>query len=389
MKHQDKSNSLLEKVQHIIKNLCDKGGGSIALLSWLSIVLSVLFDQCRQEYWFPELELIFHRQPEEFSNLGTFIFAIWAVSITFIVFFLGVVNDRRYGIRIIDIVLVGRNAYVNLVCKAIAFLAELIVMLWAVLYCREITITVCLYMQIVWMVYFFWMVCSAMSEKTIHNKVVEEAVCRLEENGQMGRLLYKMIQNIPYEDITEVEHIFDIFGKIGMAERKFKRNKDRIVCDLAGKLTGYMMERVDNRGRALSIIGEWIEILEKNKDKYNEYIKYGIVEGIIDRNYESYCPDIEDVFDLAVTTSENRREMIIWALTYSFFGMDKAEQKYRVFMLTGILKEMVSPPLNEKDAAFLFHIWTSFYEEDDMHSEFVDLNLKRLWKLMGGSENES
>ena len=120
MKHQDKSNSLLEKVQHIIKNLCDKGGGSIALLSWLSIVLSVLFDQCRQEYWFPELELIFHRQPEEFSDLGTFIFAIWAVSITFIVFFLGVVNDRRYGIRIIDIVLVGRNAYVNLVCKAIS-----------------------------------------------------------------------------------------------------------------------------------------------------------------------------------------------------------------------------------------------------------------------------
>ena len=152
MKHQDRSNTLPKKVQNVIKNLYDKGGGSIALLSWLSIVLSVLFDQCRQEYWFPALELIFHRQPQEFSDLGTFIFAIWAVSITFIVFFLGVVNDRRYGIRIIDIVLVGRNAYANLVCKAIAFLAELIVMLWAVLYCGEITITVCLYMQIVWMI---------------------------------------------------------------------------------------------------------------------------------------------------------------------------------------------------------------------------------------------
>lgn len=390
MENQDKNTDGLKKARNLLTKLYNKSGNAMPICCGVSIVLSISFDLCRQDYWSPALELLFHRRPEEFFDLGAIIFTIWTVSISFIVFFLGFVNDRRYGIKFINIVLVGKNAYAGLVFKAIVFMVELFVMIWAVLYRQEITITVCLIMQIAWMLYFFWLICSTMSEKGLQTKVVEEAIAQFEENGQAGRLLYKMMQNISYEDITEVELLFNIFEKIKETGDEHKESKERFICNLSSKLSGYMLEKVNSRDRALNILGEWLERLEKSGEKYDAHIRYGIVEGIIDHSYEPYCPDMEEVADLAVISSENRRKMIMWALAYCFYGMDKAGRKYKVFVLADELMRLVSPPISEQDGSFLFSIWSSFFEGENMHGECTDINLKRLWKLMaGGSENDS
>lgn len=355
----------------------------ISIISLFAIIISAIFDFSHEDYWHPLFKLIFSRETDDFTNIGTFIIAIWTVSTTLIVFFLGLANDRRYGIKILDLVLTGQNAVRFLIIQAGAFLAQLSAAIWAILYQMEITITICLFMQIIWMIYFFHMICSTLSEHAVRKKITEDALC------QDGRLLNRMMQNIRYDDMTEIENVFGIFTEIGAGGSNNEITSDRRVCNLAGSLTINMLEDASNSSRALSITGKWLETLEKHQSQYNSHIKHGIIEGILDRIYEPYCPEISEIFDSCILAGDRKRKLIMWGLTYTYFSMDKTGRGYRVYPASDELINLLDPPLNEKDTVTILDIWHSFLAESDPDTASLNLNLKQLWRLIpGGGINE-
>lgn len=233
------------------------------------MVISIVFDLCDRRYALPILELIFHRSRSDFIGLGSLIFIIWTFSTTLVVFFLGCVNDRRYGIRIIDIVLAEKGAVNELFRLAIWFLLELLILFWAVLYEKEITLTVCLAVQIIWMLFFFLMICRETSEFTVRDKIVQDTVMQIEVSGTAGKLLYKMMRNIEYENLIETENFFEVMEELEVRDTVNPVARSRAVREFTSDFTEYMMKQMNDRGRAFSILGNWLT------EKYSINIKEG------------------------------------------------------------------------------------------------------------------
>lgn len=342
------------------------------------MVISIVFDLCDRRYALPILELIFHRSRSDFIGLGSLIFIIWTFSTTLVVFFLGCVNDRRYGIRIIDIVLAEKGAVNELFKLAIWFLLELLILFWAVLYEKEITLTVCLAVQIIWMLFFFLMICRETSEFTIRDKIVQDTEMQIEISGTAGKLLYKMMRNIEYENLIETENFFEVMEELEAWDTVNPAARSRAVREFTSDFTEYMMKQVNNRGRAFSILGNWLT------ENYSINIKRGIIKGILDNAYESCCPKVEEILDLEF---EQKRDIVIWGMLYNSFYSKSIGQSYRA-ILSEQLKGAVHPSLNPDDEEGIWNIWYDFVSEENEKSEggLKEMRLEILWTIMYGRE---
>ena len=342
------------------------------------MVISIVFDLCDRRYALPILELIFHRSRSDFIGLGSLIFIIWTFSTTLVVFFLGCVNDRRYGIRIIDIVLAEKGAVNELFRLAIWFLLELLILFWAVLYEKEITLTVCLAVQIIWMLFFFLMICRETSEFTVRDKIVQDTVMQIEVSGTAGKLLYKMMRNIEYENLIETENFFEVMEELEVRDTVNPVAKSRAVREFTSDFTEYMMKQMNDRGRAFSILGNWLT------EKYSINIKRGIIKGILDNAYESCCPKVEEILDLEF---EQKRDIVIWGMLYNSFYSKSIGQSYRA-ILSEQLKRAVHPSLNPDDEEGIWNIWYDFVSEENEKSEggLKEMRLDILWTIMYGRE---
>lgn len=342
------------------------------------MVISIVFDLCDRRYALPILELIFHRSRSDFIGLGSLIFIIWTFSTTLVVFFLGCVNDRRYGIRIIDIVLAEKGAVNELFRLAIWFLLELLILFWAVLYEKEITLTVCLAVQIIWMLFFFLMICRETSEFTVRDKIVQDTVMQIEVSGTAGKLLYKMMRNIEYENLIETENFFEVMEELEVRDTVNPVARSRAVREFTSDFTEYMMKQMNDRGRAFSILGNWLT------EKYSINIKRGIIKGILDNAYESCCPKVEEILDLEF---EQKRDIVIWGMLYNSFYSKSIGQSYRA-ILSERLKRAVHPSLNPDDEEGIWNIWYDFVSEENEKSEggLKEMRLDILWTIMYGRE---
>lgn len=342
------------------------------------MVISIVFDLCDRRYALPILELIFHRSRSDFIGLGSLIFIIWTFSTTLVVFFLGCVNDRRYGIRIIDIVLAEKGAVNELFRLAIWFLLELLILFWAVLYEKEITLTVCLAVQIIWMLFFFLMICRETSEFTVRDKIVQDTVMQIEVSGTAGKLLYKMMRNIEYENLIETENFFEVMEELEVRDTVNPVARSRAVREFTSDFTEYMMKQMNDRGRAFSILGNWLT------EKYSINIKRGIIKGILDNAYESCCPKVEEILDLEF---EQKRDIVIWGMLYNSFYSKSIGQSYRA-ILSEQLKRAVHPSLNPDDEEGIWNIWYDFVSEENEKSEggLKEMRLDILWTIMYGRE---
>ena len=342
------------------------------------MVISIVFDLCDRRYALPILELIFHRSRSDFIGLGSLIFIIWTFSTTLVVFFLGCVNDRRYGIRIIDIVLAEKGAVNELFRLAIWFLLELLILFWAVLYEKEITLTVCLAVQIIWMLFFFLMICRETSEFTVRDKIVQDTVMQIEVSGTAGKLLYKMMRNIEYENLIETENFFEVMEELEVRDTVNPVARSSAVREFTSDFTEYMMKQMNDRGRAFSILGNWLT------EKYSINIKRGIIKGILDNAYESCCPKVEEILDLEF---EQKRDIVIWGMLYNSFYSKSIGQSYRA-ILSEQLKRAVHPSLNPDDEEGIWNIWYDFVSEENEKSEggLKEMRLDILWTIMYGRE---
>lgn len=342
------------------------------------MAVSIVFDLCNRRYALPILELIFHRSRSDFIGLGSLIFIIWTFSTTLVVFFLGCVNDRRYGIRIIDIVLAEKGAVNELFRLAIWFLMELLILFWAVLYEKEITLTVCLAVQIIWMLFFFLMICRETSEFTIRDKIVQDTVMQIEVSGTAGKLLYKMMRNIEYENLIETENFFEVMEELEVRDTVNPAARSRAVREFTSDFTEYMMKQINDRRRAFSILGNWLT------EKYSINIKRGIIKGILDNAYESCCPKVEEILDLEF---EQKRDIVIWGMLYNSFYSKSIGQSYRA-ILSEQLKGAVHPSLNSDDEEGIWNIWYDFVLEENEKPEggLKEMRLDILWTIMYGRE---
>ena len=351
---------------------------AIIALSSATLFYSIHFDLSgRKNTVFVPEPIIKLSSLDEFIGIGSLVFIIWTFSTGLIVTFLGGINDKRYGIRIIDLVLAGKCAFLKLIVLSVLFLLELFVLFDAILLKKEITLMICLGMQIFWMIYFFLMICIETSEKMIQRRVIEDTLRRVRKSGSVGPLLYKMIRNLEYEDSVEMEKFFRILERIETQyeyiEKSSSKN-DQLIREFSGVLTECMLKKADDKRKAFGILGSWLML-----DGGYINIKRGILKGLLDNAYEPFCPDISEILDI---NFQGKREVVIWAAAYNFFYADKKiGQGYRT-ILSDLLLTSLNPSLNENDLSELFQMWREFSEMENQNSELLDLNLEALWRLM-------
>lgn len=385
MKCSQKTNNIKTKIKYVIGYPNEILGDfyfaittSIIILSSATLCYSFCVDlPGKENSCFAAESIINVSSLDEFIGIGSLVFIIWTFSTGLIVTFLGGINDKRYGIRIIDIVLAGRGALAKLFVLSVLFLLELVVLFKAILLKKEITLLICLGMQILWMVYFFLMICIETSERMIQERVRDDTVHRVRKSGNAGPLLYKMIHNLEYEDTVEIEKFFLILESVENKLGDIVQNP-HIIQVYSAVLTECMLKNANDKRKALSISGSWLRI---GSGYVN--IKRGILKGLLDNAYEPFCPDTEEILDIDFP---GKREVLIWAAAYNFFYSDKkVGQGYRTILSDELLASLI-PPLNGNDLVELFQIWRGFSEQDDQNSRLIDLNLEALWRLIKEGE---
>lgn len=352
---------------------------AIIMLSIMTLFYSIMVDLQGKECKYVTIKSFIHISTlDEAIGVGSLIFIIWTFSTGLIVMFLGAVNDKRYGIRIIDLVLAGECGFIKLLVLGVLFLFELGVLFAAILLEKEITLMICLILQIFWMVYFIILICTENSEQMIQNRVAKDTIRQMNKTGHAGALLYKMIRNLEYEDIVEIEKFFNLLNKIENNYRGDEVSKIRqqySIQESSALLTDCMLKKIDDSRKAFGIAGSWLK-LEGRYDR----IKEGILKGILDNTYESFCPDLEEILDISFP---EKRDILRWGIAYNCFYTDKKiGQGYRE-LLTVTMLEALDSPLDSNDLVEMFQMWREFADQKEQNDELVDMNLESLWKLTG------
>ncbi len=154
-------------------------------ISLIFFVIALVAEICNKCSSFqPPAWLILN--PSKIETITDIGFTIWTFSTALVTFFLGYVRDKRYGIQIIDIILSGDKAYFRLSITAAVFTAELIALIVGTVYNLASLAALTLAAHLLWMIYFFMMICCETSSDIIQNRVIDKCRRQLSDDGTVS-----------------------------------------------------------------------------------------------------------------------------------------------------------------------------------------------------------
>lgn len=248
----------------IINQLCRRPSGRLSCLyRWLSvslvpvtlftIFLTVGLDLCPLPYISPFIESVFMYQ--DITPLVSAVLVVWTFSATLVVYFMGKMSDRCFGIHFYDAVLTheGKNW---LLVKAFLFLIEIALLAGFAVYGFRISFTVLCLLQMLNMGYIFLMVNLETSRNHVLFWVNDEngkVFQKLKNNMDMEEisdyfnkessewLLIKILRGIDYDDSYEMEYLLkQLFSQL-LDELKDAAPDTQLIisCELALRMIAY------------------------------------------------------------------------------------------------------------------------------------------------------
>lgn len=240
-----------------------------------------------------------------FSSLGPIVFVIWTFTVTLIVFYLGRMEDKQLGIRIVDF-MIEDLGFVRIVAKAMIFVAQLIMLLISVTCEWRYTLIHCCISQVIMMLYVFVLVCMEVSRTHIRETIKERAVAFIDKDTDGSRgidwMLSSMIFSVNYKDKAEAGTLIDFFDGIAQIQGARKG-----MQSFAKDFTEHVISACKRQGMLVDCVNNMLVQVK------SVYAKRGIISAVL--LHPVQLP-VTSVFN---TAFENRRELILWAIAYSAF----------------------------------------------------------------------
>lgn len=341
-------------------------------ISLIFFVIALVAEICNKCSSFqPPAWLILN--PSKIETITDIGFTIWTFSTALVTFFLGYVRDKRYGIQIIDIILSGDKAYFRLSITAAVFTAELIALIVGTVYNLASLAALTLAAHLLWMIYFFMMICCETSSGIIQNRVIDKCRRQLSDDGTVSNILYLFMRNITYEDDSEADTLMQIVEQIHVTSSGTKSERDFI-----SECTAYMLQKIHNKNMGYAIICRWL------LSKKNNYIREGIFQGLLDNQYMDFCPDIRDI---STVSFPDREKTILWGILYNEIRSLNKDQKYRQFLRRD-LWDALCPGWCDKNMTEALEMWYTLIHDyspskfNGEESGRQDLMLNMLWNIL-------
>lgn len=216
-------------------------------LCCICIFLEIILDLLPCQYVFGFLERIFSYN---IGNVIAITVVIWTFTVTLSIYYLGKMDERCFGIRMIEVIIIKYHPF-KLFILAIIIMSELLVLIIAAILEWEITIAGIAVLQFFTMVYMFLMVCMETSRTTIIKGIETQSLDKSGDKTDNGKfLIYEMISNIDYENNCDVNVLLDILFKISpliTVEHSEKIGKQLANCIiLNGKKSENMWDMLRN-----------------------------------------------------------------------------------------------------------------------------------------------
>lgn len=356
------------------------------------IIVALVLDFLPCEYW-PAVEWIFVREEDEFTGIAAMILVVWTFTTSLVIFWIGHMDDKRYGIRLLDLFIQGLypSGYKRLIVMGSALVFELAAIFVTTFYKREIALIVITGMQIFIMVYMFLMICVESSQTNIREQIKRQAVDYIQQNAEDGnginQFLVKMIDYTNYKDEGEISQLKDMLEDIEEdintnAKKKTSLEKNKMQKSMQrfmDSCTDYMIKACNDRETITNIVKNLMKELE------SVHAKVGIFLSVMENEYRKNAPSVRDIAEIEF---QDQKEVIAAGLAYSgYYSSQKNDLNYSK-IARGVYKYLWKQ-MGDDELKIIFNTWRSLFKEEGGNSKdgLFYWNLDKLWEIISWERN--
>lgn len=258
------------------------------------------------------------------GDLIAVILVIWTFTATLVVFYLERMESRRYGIRMITIILRSYNEN-SLFLMTATFMAELLALIFASIVSLKITLIVSSLIQFGTMIFVFLMVCIETSDdhfreimRTEYQSVKYHESMSYEEVEVIYKelMVVKMIRNMDYSSYNNLEDLEQILN-----ENPVDKNWTNVRKYINHKSTQLILEAGNSNTGKKTIILDLFMYKEAVLDD-----KKGILTALI----ETLSPLNLEICQIILTTEGRyQKELSIWCIVLNRFLGEFNDEKWR------------------------------------------------------------
>lgn len=311
----------------------------------------------------------------EESSLIAVILVVWTFTATLVVFYLEKMEERRYGIRMIEILLITYKQKALFV-MTITFMAELFILILATIISLKFTLVASAVIQFGTMLFVFVMVCVETSKDHVQ-KVIEEQYLEMQygkdmkfsdlENLYNPLLLIKMIRNLDYSNKENIDDLLHIIKNVPRyAEWQHAER------DINRKLTEYIIASENDKDGLLTLLVSKFHS-EKEGIDAKKGILLPLMEFISLKNLR-LCEVL-----LKTADKNYQKDLYIWCVSINMYLEDYNDERWRQHYTLRIY-ENIQNNVTEKDRELLLKNQTELadvFEQKPIH--YIENALKLLW----------
>jgi len=293
---------------------------------------------------------------KQFSNLVAIIVVMWTFTLSVSLYLLGKLEQRYYGIRMIDIMLndLGKRR-IFLISFLVLFLLGILIAV-TILECG-IGIIFVSFWQFYLMIYILLLVVLKASYTNVRNVIEQELMLRLMDRKVPGKglnkpIFFTMLKNIDYEDDEEIERLkfflrqivlVKLRERISNACQSSRRSKAERKWQIlfCAEVTITILRGIKNRTVTSDLLRYWAD----DKGKPHLEVKLGILMGIMQEmtpETQMFCKE------MLRTEREMRRELCIWYVVYNIYMYQYNYERYRMEYAKSVVYT-IRNRWNEKD----------------------------------------
>lgn len=328
---QSKEKSVMNKIGKVY-GFFSKHIRVCCVLILVILALCVILDRLDCPYFCKAIENFF---TYDTTNIVAVILVIWTFTATLVVFYLERMESRRYGIRMITIILRSYSEGRLLVMTA-TFMTELVILIMASVVTLSITLVVSSVIQFATMLYVFLMVITETSDDHFTDILISEyRAVPYSETMRFGEvddaykdlMIVKMIRNLDYgkydnlEALEELLHSNDIDKKWTNVRKYVSR-----------KITQLILESGENRRGVKTLI---LHLFAYEKAGLGD--KKGILMALIE-NLDPQNLEITQI--LLDTESRYQENLYSWCIVLNFYLSEFNDGKWRTLYSSRFLDKI-------------------------------------------------
>ena len=284
----------------------------------------------------------------EESSLIAVILVVWTFTATLVVFYLEKMEERRYGIRMIEILLITYRQKALFV-MTVTFMAELFVLILASIISLKLTLVVSAVIQFCTMLFVFVMVCVETSKDHVQQAIEEQyQVMQYTRDMKFSDLdnlfkpllLIKMIRNLDYSNKENIDDLLHIIKN--KPQHTEWQHADR---DINRKIIEYIIESENDKDGLLTLLVSKFQSEEESLEA-KKGILLPLIEVISLTNLR-LCEVL-----LKTADKKYQKNLYIWCVSINMYLEDYNDERWRKHY-TARIYENIRNEFTEKDRELL------------------------------------